>query len=1046
MEDKEKYIDVNYWRGFKELYKDPAFEKAKEDEFPNEASSLPVLNGISRRKFLALFAASAAFAAAGCSDYKDKGALVPYNKKPEEIIPGVPNFYASTCTACQNACGILIKTREGRPIKIDGNPDHPVNKGKICAKGQANILNLYDPNRIKEPIEVPTLLSREHEMSKVSWQEVDDDIITRLRAVNNKELDKAISSEPLFGKEIAIITHSVISPSQKKIFDEFIAKYPTTKIYSYELSDDLNIKNAFKKSYGVDYLPVVKLDEAKIILSLESDFLGSEGNYIESARLFTQSRDVISKKDFNRLYVAEGAFSLTGVNADYRLRLRTDAIEEFVMCLLNEFIIKNKISAFANNVAVINFLKNYSLDEFAKKNKLSVNVIKALVEDLKDNTGSSYITAGAKLPESTHIAVNLLNEVLGNSKLYSKESVSQNLIPLSSKSDIENLISKMNSKQVAIVIHFDCNPVYHFSKDYDYLDAMKNVFLTYTLCEEINETAYESYFALPINHNFESWGDYKTRTGVYSLQQPVISPLYNTRQKEAVLLNWLNSGKDSYAENIYLNFIKSNWEKNLYPALNQKIDFKKFWNLALHDGVVKSDEKIPGLGNYKIDAFLGLTQVLKQSNDYVILLKESYFLGDGRFANNGWLQELPDPVAKTVWDNYASISPSTAKSLSIETNDNVEISAGGKKLTLPALVQPGMADGEVVIYLGYGRTKVGEVGINAGFNANTLISKNPKVSDWIYTDGKISKASGKYKIMTTQEHYPIDDKRFNDIQLRRDIIQEGTFEEYKKNPKFLKEEKPAPNLFNIYCEPDYKNVKWGMSIDLNKCIGCHACVSACNVENNIPVVGKDQVEKNREMQWIRIDRYYSGDSENPKANFQPMLCQHCDNAPCENVCPVAATNHSPDGLNQMVYNRCVGTRYCSNNCPYKVRRFNYYNFRDHLKHAYYQQEPVSLLYNPEVTVRSRGVMEKCTFCIQRIMDEKQKAVQENREINGDNVKTACQEGCPADAIHFGDLNKKDSDILKFVNHEIGYRVLEEINVRPNVTYLAKLRNIKAENE
>ena len=744
--------------------------------------------------------------------------------------------------------------------------------------------------------------------------------------------------------------------------------------------------------------------------------------------------------------MVEGAFSLTGINADYRLRLRTDAIEEFTMCLLNEFIVKKKLSSYSGNTAVTNFLKDFSLDDFIKKNNLSEKVVKTLVEDLKDNQGSSYITAGSKLPESTHLAVNLLNEILGNTKLYSKESIKQNVIPLSTKNDIENLISKMQSGGVGIVIHFDCNPVYHYSKDFNYPDALNKVELVVSMSEELNETSYAGNYALPVNHNFESWGDFKTRSGIYSLQQPVISPIYNTRQKEAVLLNWMNGTKDSYVENIYLNYIKANWEKNIYPTLNQNVDFKYFWNLALHDGVVKFNEKISDFGNYKIEAFLGIASVLKQSNDFVIYLRDNYFLGDGKFSNNGWLQELPDPVAKTVWDNYASVSPATAKSLGVDSNDNVEISAGGKTLTLPVFVQPGMADGEAAIYLGYGRTKAGVVGNNAGFNANTLISKNSKVSDWIYTDGKISKATGKYKIQTTQEHYPIDNDRYNDIQLRRDIIQEGTFEEFKKNPKFLKEEKPEPNLFNMYYEPNYTGVKWGMSIDLNKCIGCHACVAGCNVENNIPVVGKDQVDKNREMQWIRIDRYYSGNENDPKANFQPMLCQHCDNAPCENVCPVAATNHSPDGLNQMTYNRCVGTRYCSNNCPYKVRRFNYFNFRDHFGDAYYLQQPMSLSYNPEVTVRSRGVMEKCTFCIQRIMDERQKAIQEKREIDGDNVKTACQEACPADAIKFGNLNKKDSEILKYANHDLGYRVLEEINVRPNITYIAKLRNIKPEKE
>jgi molybdopterin-containing oxidoreductase family iron-sulfur binding subunit len=346
--------------------------------------------------------------------------------------------------------------------------------------------------------------------------------------------------------------------------------------------------------------------------------------------------------------------------------------------------------------------------------------------------------------------------------------------------------------------------------------------------------------------------------------------------------------------------------------------------------------------------------------------------------------------------------------------------------------------------LGYGRTNAGPIGNGVGVNSINLISKNAAVSEWLYNDTKIAKAAGTYEVVSTQEHFPIDNERYNDIHLKREIIREGVFEEYKENPKFLKEEIGKVELFNIVPSYEFTTNKWAMSIDLNKCTGCNYCVAACNVENNIPVVGKEQVGKNREMMWMRIDRYYAGHSDDPRISFQPMLCQHCDNAPCENVCPVAATNHSPDGLNQMAYNRCVGTRYCANNCPYKVRRFNYFNFRDNLADAYYEKDSLSLMHNPEVTVRSRGVMEKCTFCVQRIMDERQHATEQSRELNGDNIKTACQEACPTNAIVFGDLTKKDSDIVKHRNHELGYHVLEEINVRPNVTYIAKLRNIKPE--
>ncbi len=1003
--------DINYWRGFKEINSDPDFLKAKEDEFIEGTSESPDLSkssALSRRTFLALMASSAALAATGCTNYRDKGEIVPYNKKPEDITIGVPNFYASTCTACPQACGILIKTREGRPIKVDGNPEHPVNKGKICAVGQANIMNLYDPNRTKEP-----LFRTGSGYTSVNWLDTDKKIID--------ELTKASAA----GKEIAVITHSVTSPTAKLLFEEFSKKYTTAKFYSYELVSSKNINTAFNKSYGKN-MPVVMWNKAKVILSLESDFLGKEGNFVEAQRLYTESRDVMNKNgEFNKLYVVEGGFSLTGANSDYRIKLRTDAVEEFAYAL---------IDALGGNLL--------TMDALVKKYNLKKEVINTLVEDLKNNKGESFVTAGSKLPVSTHTAVNKLNDIF-QTNIYSKAAANFTVMPLSETADIEGLVNRMNSGAVGAVIHFDSNPVYHFSPDYKYSEALSKVGLVVTLAEEVNETSGHSGYHLPIHHNFEAWGDHKTRTGFTSLQQPVIAPIFNTRQKEAILLNWLTAKPEEFKEAVYLNYIKANWEKNIYPSANSKDNFVKFWATSLHDGVVTLTEKADTDLSFKTEGFAG-SPALKASSAAVLQLNNGSFVFDGRFANNGWLQELPNPVTKVVWDNYAEVSPDFAEELGVKSNDMVEVSAAGKTMTLPVFVQPGMAKGVIAVELGYGRTAAGPIGNGVGVNTINLVSKNSNVSEWLYTDVKVSKAAGTYELVSTQEHYPIDNERYNDIHLKREIIREGVFEEYKKNPKFLKEEIGEVPLFNIVPSYDFITNKWAMSIDLNKCTGCNYCVAACNVENNIPVVGKEQVGKNREMMWMRIDRYYNGKSDDPSVSFQPMLCQHCDNAPCENVCPVAATNHSPDGLNQMAYNRCVGTRYCSNNCPYKVRRFNYFNFRDNLADEYYESTVVSLMNNPEVTVRSRGVMEKCTFCVQRIMNEKQHATEQGRPINGDNVITACQEACPTNAIVFGDLTKKESEIVKHREHELGYHVLEEINVRPNVTYIAKLRNIKPE--
>ena len=512
--------ETGYWRSFGELYNDPAFDKTLKNEFSKEALEKPDvknMSAVSRRKFLALMGASAAFAAAGCNSYQNKGLVVPYNQKPEEVTLGLPNYYASTCTGCTSACGILVKTREGRPIKVDGNPDHPVNKGKLCTKGQASVMNLYTPERLREPM-----------MSKAvtNWNDV------------NKNVTAALTNANSSGKEIAIVTGAILSPTLKKLLDEFKVTYPTTKVYSYETINDNARVNAWQKSYGKRSMPMLQLDKAKIILALESDFLGNDSNMLEYTRMFTQNRDVMSKNEFNRLYAVEGAVTNTGMNADYRLRLRTDAIEELVMCLLNEFVGKKKLSGYALDSRVTTVFSQNDIKQFAAKYKLDEKVINHLVDDLAKNQGEAIVIGGDKLPESTHIAINLLNEVLGNNKIYSTEADNTELMPLSTPAEMDNLVQDMSAGRVAVAIHFDTNPVYNLSPEYKYVDAVKKVPMTVTMTELVNETSEISNYVLPIHNPLESWGDYKTRTGFYSMQQPIIAPLYNTRQKEAILLNW----------------------------------------------------------------------------------------------------------------------------------------------------------------------------------------------------------------------------------------------------------------------------------------------------------------------------------------------------------------------------------------------------------------------------------------------------------------------------------------------------------------------------
>ena len=1011
--------DINYWRSFEDLYSDPKILEARNHEFKEGTTDDfdPMhLSSISRRKFLALLGASAALAGTACTDYRDKGEIVPYNIKPEEITIGKPNFYASTCTVCPNSCGILIRTREGRPIKVDGNPDHPLNQGKICAKGQANVLNLYDPERLKTPLK-----KSDSGFDEIKWKDADNQVLAALTFSGSKE--------------IAIITHTITSPTTLKVLEDFKQKYPTTKIYSYELFNDSIKNSAWNKCYGTENYPLLKWDEAKLIVSLESDFLGVENNRVETARLFAAGRDIDNKK-FNRLYVIESNLSITGSNSDYRLRLRPEAQYEFVMCLVSELKAKGVINLAVNT-------SSFSLSNFVTKFNPDKKVIENLVKDIAANRGKTIIDVGNALPEKVHIAVNLLNAALGNNLLFRTDSAKQNLRALSSTEDFEQLVSKMNEGKVAAVIHFDCNPVYHFAPDLGYQKALNKVGIVISLSERESETTNASKLVLPINHNFESWGDAKTRTGVISLQQPVIAPLGNTRQKESILLTWISGKPETFSENVYHDYLMSNWETTIYPTVKSSLEFKRFWLGALHDGIVYTNESSSNQNSVIASVASLLSDEIQNPKGFTLVLKESYQIGDGRVANNGWLQELPHPISKITWDNYAAVSEKTSKALNLKDNDLIEISIENRKLTLPVFMQAGTADDVICIESGYGRKDSGTVASGVGFNVNVLLSKNNKPSPWIYSNATIRKTGDTYDLASSQEHHAFDNPRVQDLQKTRHIIQEGTVAGYLKNPKFIKE-KQESDLPSVYDPHPYNGVKWGMAIDLNKCTGCGDCVVACNVENNIPVVGKDQVLRSREMQWLRIDRYYSGTADNPSVSLQPMLCQHCDQAPCENVCPVAATTHSPDGLNQMVYNRCVGTRYCSNNCPYKVRRFNFYNFRDHFKDSYQENPILALMHNPEVTVRSRGVMEKCTFCVQRISEARADATHNKRELKGSDVTTACQDACGTNAIHFGDINDKESEFYKYRNHELGYYVLEELNIHPNVTYLAKLRNIHSE--
>ncbi len=1018
--------EKKFWKSFVELKSKTLSKALKLKEFSDETKQdfhLNQLDDISRRRFLALSAATFAIATTSCTNYRDKGSIVPYNKNPENILPGKPSYYASTCSACSNHCGILIKTREGRPIKVDGNPDNPSNKGKVCAVGQASILNLYDPERIKKP-----LRKDGGKFSEITWELAFSELLTNLNTAASN------------GKEIAIITKPIYSPSLTKLLTEFQKKFPTTKIYSYDFLDSYAKFNAWKKIYPESELPEYDFLSAKIIVAVESNFLANEGNFVQNIRQFTENRNVDRAKEFNRLYSVEGDMSLTGANSDYRIPLNPAFHYEFLATVLNEILtnnfdrIQNKNFPFRD---VLFLVMNHNLARFSGKTGINQKLVKSLVSDLLENQGSSIIVTGESLPEDVHLLAFLINEILGNTKLYKLKPKPS--IPKSSLDDLVQLVKKIQNGQVGAILILDCNPVFHFPKDIQIKQAIEIIPFSCAFSEDKNETTWSSKLVIPINHNFESWGDFYDGYSYYSTIQPVIEPIFGTYQKEDVLLG-LIAGKLS--SNAYHKFLMNYWKEEIYPKSNSGVDFEQFWFGVLHDGVfpLEASENFSFIPSY---SFIYDWHPLASPSDWTLIIKKPYFIGDGKFLNNGWLLELPHPISKVTWDNYLAISEKDAKSLNLQNGSIVKLEYKSRTFEAPVFIVPGIAEKTLTIESGFGREVVSIIGQSVGFNPVNILDKDDLEKGYVLFNIKISPTGKNYQLASTVEHHSLNDTSIKDLHKARHIIQEGSLDEYIEGKLEIHR---AKELISIIPEITYTGVKWAMVIDLNKCIGCGACVTACNVENNVPVVGKDQVLRGREMQWIRIDTYFSGSPENPSLNFQPMLCQHCDDAPCENVCPVVATNHSPDGLNQMVYNRCVGTRYCSNNCPYKVRRFNFYDFRDHFANGYFYKDSLKLLNNPEVTVRSRGVMEKCTFCIQRITEARQDAIANGRELKGTDVKTACQEACPANAIVFGDIHDKHSELYYWRNHKLGYFVLEELNIKPNVTYIAKLRNKKSEEE
>ncbi|WP_256002069.1 TAT-variant-translocated molybdopterin oxidoreductase [Pedobacter deserti] len=1017
-----------YWKGLEEYNNTPDFVEKNKNEFAEPLPIEDVLNeaGLStvtpRRDFLkALGFGLGAVTLAACQSAPVHKAI-PYVVKPEEVTPGIPNYYVSSF----NGQSVLVKTREGRPIKIEPNPNAGEFFRGTDAQAQASVLDLYDVSKLKSPLV---------KKQESTWANVDQFITA--------ELNKVQAS----GKKIRIVSSSVHSPSTKAVIADFTAAYPNTKHVQYDAISYTGIIKANENSFGKAVVPKYNFDRADLIVSFAADFLGTWISGEEFTAQYVSNRNAKSLKagKMSRHFQFEAGMSLTGTNADTRIPVKLSEEGPALIALYNAVTGANLAGGALPN------------------NTIADKAIKLVAKELLQNRGKGLVVCGSN-DVSTQILVNAINAAIGS---YGTTIDLDNPCKRFAGNDAEfaEFVNEMNRAEVAAVFFLDSNPAYDAVNTKAFTEGLAKVGLKVSFSDRNDETA-DLCDVVAINHNYlESWGDANTYEGYYSIVQPTINPVFNSRQAEQSLLIWSNAPVKDYYQ-----YVRNNWESTILPALG------KTWQDVLQTGVFASVAKPAGTYAFTQSLAAVVPTIVNNSKalakDIELQVYESVPMRNGKYANNAFLQELPDPVTKVTWDNYISLAPKFAEKLGYKEFDIVSIKDDkGYTIELPVLIQPGQAQGTASIALGYGRVKAGKAGDNVGKNAYPFVGFANGTLKYA-TTVKLDGTGRREELAQTQTHHSFEG---------RNVIREASFEAYKKNPAAGSgNDHPKHKTYDLWDTYEKPGHNWVMAIDLNACTGCGSCVVACNVENNIPVVGKTEVRNRREMHWIRIDRYYSYNNveggedhgqhdksqgahgthgnginsvtkekeiaemenlDNVSVVHQPMLCQHCEHAPCETVCPVLATVHSSDGLNHMAYNRCVGTRYCANNCPYKVRRFNWFNYwNDSRFDNYLNNEFTQLLLNPDVTARSRGVMEKCTMCIQRIQGGKLQAKIEKRPLRDGEIKMACQEACSANAIIFGDGNDPNSEVSKALRSERTYYVLEEINVQPGIGYMTKIRN------
>ncbi len=981
----EETTGPEYWRSLEELAGSEEFQEMLHREFPKGASEW--LDGFSRRGFLKTMGASLALAGlTGCTRMPITE-IVPYVRQPENVVPGRPMFYATAFTLGGYASPILVESHLFRPTKIEGNPQHPASLGGTDVYAQASILDLYDPDRAQSITYLGDVRS---------WNAFTEAVRGPM------SVEKSIA-----GGGVRILTQTVSSPTLAAQIRSYLDANPQAKWHVYEPINRDNVYEGARLAFGEVVETRYDLSKADVIVSLDADFLYA--GFPGSARY---TRDFAARRNpdanMNRLYVVESTPSSTGMKADHRIPVRASDIEGFARALA-------AITGTDNGIA-------------GGKNEIGRSLL-AIWQDLQAHKGSSVVIVGDHQPPAVHALAHTLNQMLGNVRktVFYTDPVDAN--PVNRNESLHSLVEDMRAGKVDLLLILGGNPAYDAPAELELASALKSnaVGLKVFLGSHRNETAELCQWHVPEAHYLESWSDARAYDGTVSIIQPLIEPLYGGKSAHELIT--ILAGQSGVTGH---DLVQSYWQKQHAGA-----DFDAFWRKSLHDGWIAGTSYVPRTPALKTSGFPA-SQSASGAN-YELNFRRDPSIYDGRFSNNGWLQELPKPLTKLTWDNPIMIGPAMAERLKLNFKDVAELEFNGKKVKGAVWIQAGHPDNSITVFLGYGRTRAGRVGTGTGFDVYPLrTSQTP----WFADGAQLRPTGDTYQLASTQGYQTMETPNGSE----RPLVQERSLEEYKKEPNFAKEGEP-PQELTLYKPFDYskETYAWGMAIDLNACVGCNNCIVACQSENNIAVVGKEQTLKGRYMHWLRVDAYYNGPRENPKGFFQPVPCMQCENAPCELVCPVQATVHSSEGLNDMVYNRCVGTRYCSNNCPYKVRRFNFLLFED------WKTPQFKLMRNPDVTIRSRGVMEKCTYCVQRIsekrIDAETASVSEGKEIRiGDDLQTACQQSCPANAIVFGNLNDPNSLVNKWKRQARNYSLLGELNTRPRTTYLAEVRNSNPELE